>query len=48
MLQIPATANVNRSDITRVFQTKRELHMFLTVEMEYYLPAVEYTNMEWL
>jgi hypothetical protein len=31
-----------------VFQDKKGLHEFLTVEMQYYLPSLTYCNYEWL
>jgi hypothetical protein len=39
---------VNRSNISQVFTTKKGLHEFLTIEMEYCLPPIQYTNIEWL
>jgi hypothetical protein len=41
-------ANVHRADIAKVCSSKRDLHMFLTVEMGFYLPALPFTNMAWL
>jgi hypothetical protein len=41
-------SNVNKSSIGLVFQDKRGLHEFLTVEMEYFLPATPFCNIEWL
>jgi len=34
--------------VEQVFQDKRGLHEFLTVEMEYFLPDPSYCNIEWL
>lgn len=42
------TTNVHRNSIQNVFTTKKGLHEFLTIQMQYYLPAVQYTNMAWL
>ena len=39
---------VSRNTIEGVFSTEKELHDFLTVQMEYFLPQVEYINIEWL
>ncbi len=39
---------VTKSQVGQVFQDKRGLHEFLTVEMEYYLPSSPYWNVEWL
>jgi hypothetical protein len=42
------TKTIPKQTLAGVFTTKRGLHEFLTVEMEYYLPPNEYTNIEWL
>lgn len=41
-------ATVTKSQIRQVFQDKKGLHEFLVVEMEFYLPALNFTNIEWL
>ena len=42
------TNTVNKQDIGLVFQTKKGLHEFLTVEMEYFLRSNDYVNIDWL
>jgi hypothetical protein len=42
------TTTVTKSALGQVFQDKKGLHEFLVVKMEYYLPAVNCTNIEWL
>jgi hypothetical protein len=39
---------VHRNDISGVFTTKKGLHEFLTIEIKYFLPPIQYTNMDWL
>ena len=39
---------VHRNEITPVFTTKKGLHEFLTIEMEFCLPAIQYSNLDWL
>jgi hypothetical protein len=34
--------------VASVLSTKRELRQFLTIELEYCLPAPQYTNVDWL
>ena len=43
-----AQAIVTKSQVSQVFEDKKGLHEFLTVEMEYYLPASNFCNIEWL
>ncbi len=42
------TKQVTKQDVGRIFQDKKGLHEFLTVEMEYHLPSLPYTSVEWL
>ena len=39
---------VNKQDIALVFTTKKGLHEFLTVEMEFFLPPLHYTSIDWI
>ena len=43
-----ALTTVTKSQVGQVFQDKKGLHEFLTVEMLYYLPSLTYCNYEWL
>ena len=43
-----AAQTVTKSQVGQVFQDKKGLHEFLTVEMQFYLPAINYYNYEWL
>ena len=42
------TTTITKQEIGQVFNSKKGLFEFLTIEMEYFLPALEYTNIEWL
>ena len=42
------TTTINKQQIAVVFQTKKGLHEFLTVEAEFFLPSLQYVNIEWL
>jgi len=42
------TSKLIRGDIVRVCSSKKELHAFLLVKKEYYLPDIQFTNMDWL
>ena len=37
---------VNKSQVGQVFLDKKGLHEFMTVEMEYFLPDMNYCNVE--
>ncbi len=39
---------VPKREISLVFEDKKGLHEFLTVDMEYFLPGLMYVNIEWL
>ncbi len=39
---------VNKREIGLVFEDKKGLHEFLTVEMEYFLPSYQYVSIDWL
>ena len=43
-----STTTIYKQQIAGVFQTKKGLHEFLTVETEFFLPPLEYVNIEWL
>lgn len=40
--------SVTKSAVGQVFQDKRRLHEFLTVEMEFYLPDSSNCTVDWL
>ena len=42
------STTVSKQAIGVVFENKKGLHEFLTVEMEYFLPGIPYVNVEWL
>ena len=42
------TTTITKQELGQVFTTKKGLFEFLTIEMEYFLPAPDYTNIEWL
>ena len=39
---------MNKQKIEAVFNNKRGLHEFLTVEMDFNLPGLDYVNIDWL
>ena len=39
---------INKQQIATVFNTKKGLHEFLTVEMDLYLPKLDCVNVDWL
>ena len=39
---------VNTQVVNGVFSTKKGLHEFYSVELEYFLPPLNYTNIDWL
>ena len=43
-----ADIKVSKAQISQVFSTKKGLHEFLTIEMEFCLPPLPYTNIDWL
>ena len=43
-----ATTVVNRQDISMHFTSKKGMHEFLSVENEFFLPLLHYTNVDWL
>ncbi len=47
MAQVPA-GTVTRGEVEQVFSTKKGLHEFLTVQAEYFLPPLAFTNTAWL
>ena len=42
------TQTLSRQEIEVVVRTKRNLYHFLTTEVDYVLPPIEFTTMEWL
>ena len=42
------TKQLTRHEIEVVVKTKRKMYEFLTIEVEFVLPALEFTTMEWL
>ena len=43
-----ATTTVSKDQIGLIFQNKKGLLEFLTVEMEYFLPPRDFVNYDWL
>ena len=41
------STTVNKAQVSQVFEDKKGLYVFLVVEMEYFLPAANFTNIEW-
>jgi hypothetical protein len=42
------TLKVDKKQISIVFEDKKGLHEFLTVEMEFFLPNLLCVNIEWM
>ena len=42
------STTVNKAQVSQVFEDKKGFNEFLVVKMEYYLPAANFTNFEWL
>lgn len=42
------TTTISRQEVEVVVRTKRNLYHFMTTEVDYVLPPIEFTTMEWL
>ena len=42
------TMTISRQEVEVVVRTKRNLYHFMTTEVDYVLPPIEFTTMEWL
>ena len=48
MVEARFVGEQTREEIAVICSTKRNLHTFLTCDMDYALPALEFTTLEWL
>jgi hypothetical protein len=42
------TKVIEKGEIEKHFKTKKGLHQFLTVECDFFLPPIMFTNSDWL